>query len=397
MDRFIVLRNLSAASTAAPFDTWSGLGTRHAEVAEPSLSLETLSKQDMREIARDPTVAAVAREMATGLIAPVLAPATATAPAVTSETWGVSAVGAGASSCDGAGVTVAVLDTGIDGSHEAFAGISLQERDFTGTGGGDANGHGTHCAGTICGRDVAGERIGVARGVTRLLVGKVLDGGGSGTSAMIFDAIDWAAREGADVISMSLGFDFPGTVSRRVAAGWPVELATSAALEAYRANLGMFNALMQMIRARAAFGQGCLVIAAAGNESQRDIDPRFEIAASLPAAAEGVISVGALDRGAAGLRVASFSNTFPQLAGPGVAIRSARTGGGIVALSGTSMACPHVVGVASLWWQALRRQGAVPATSAGVFARLMANARTDLLDPQDDPIDRGAGLVAAPA
>ncbi len=78
--------------------------------------------------------------------------------------------------------------------------------------------------------------------------------------------------------------------------GWPVELATSTSLEAYRANLRMFDALMQMIKARGAFGHEPVVIAASGNESKTQVNPDYKIAASLPAAAEGVISVGALQR-----------------------------------------------------------------------------------------------------
>jgi subtilisin family serine protease len=245
----------------------------------------------------------------------------------TGPTWGVTAVGADTSSRTGAGVVASILDTGIDASHPAFTGVDLVEEDFSGSGNGDRQGHGTHCAGTVLGRDVDGNRIGVAPGVTKALIGKVLGDDGSGDSDMIFRGIQWAVQEGAQVISMSLGFDFPGLVKRLVNAGWPVDLATSAALEAYRANLRMFDALMEVVRSRSAFGPGAILVAAAGNESKRNVDPDFEIAAGLPAAAEGVVSVGALQEGAAGLTVASFSNTFPQISGPGVGVLSAKAGG----------------------------------------------------------------------
>jgi subtilisin family serine protease len=62
--------------------------------------------------------------------------------------------------------------------------------------------------------------------------------------------------------------------------------------------------------------------------------------------AEGFVSVAALGQGAVGLRVAPFSNTFANISGPGVAIASAKLGGGLVAMSGTSMATPHVAGLA---------------------------------------------------
>jgi subtilisin family serine protease len=107
---------------------------------------------------------------------------------------------------------------------------------------------------------------------------------------MIFRGIQWALQENADVISMSLGFDFPGLVADLVGQGWPPDLATSLALETYRANLRMFDALMEIVEARAAFGQGTILVAAAGNESQRDLNPEHEIAVSIPAAAQGIVS-----------------------------------------------------------------------------------------------------------
>ena len=201
--------------------------------------------------------------------------------------------------------------------------------------------------------------------------------------------------QGAQVISMSLGFDFPGMVRERVQQGWPPDLATSIALEAYRGNLRMFDALMAMIRAREVFGPGCVVVAVAGNESKRDINPDYEIAASLPAAADGVLSIGALGRSPDGYTIAPFSNSFPKLCAPGVDIKSARAGGGSQTMSGTSMACPHVAGVAALWWEAVRVIG-LPATAATVAARMLATCRLDSLAPHTDSADRGTGMVTAP-
>jgi subtilisin family serine protease len=197
------------------------------------------------------------------------------------------------------------------------------------------------------------------------------------------------------VISMSLGFDFPGLVKRLTDEGWPVDLATSVGLEAYRGNLRMFDALMEMIRSRRPFEPGTIVVAAAGNESRRNIDPNYEIGASLPAAAEDVVSVGALGQSGTGLGIAYFSNTFPQIAAPGVDILSAKAGGGLVGLSGTSMATPHVAGVAALWWEDVFASP-LPATSQTVLARLLANATTQGIDPAVDVADRGVGLVRAP-
>ena len=399
MDDFIILRDLNAGRRrpiGAP-ETF-GPGARRLERGGdapplPQIETERLGGTEMREVQRDPTVVGVARSMPIQLIVP----AGEGGAAAGAPTWGVRAVGADHSPYDGSGVRVAVLDTGIDAAHPAFAGVQLTQRDFTGEGDGDGNGHGTHCAGTVFGRDVDGTRIGVAPGVDRALIAKVLGAGGGGSSQMLFDAMFWAASEGAQVISMSLGFDFPGLGKRLVDQGFPADLATSIALEGYRENIRVFDAMLDLFRAQAAMTGGAVVVAASGNESERDQDPDYEVSASLPAAAFGVISVGALaDGGDAGLTVAPFSNTNPILSAPGVNVLSARAGGGLRALNGTSMACPHVAGVTALWWQALRERN-LPLTAAAVAARMRAAALTDVFAPGTDIADRGEGLARAPA
>ncbi len=350
---------------------------------------ELLSDTAAAEATRDPATRAITPVMPTRLIAPK-----AGVSGKTEDGWGIAAVGADASRFTGAGVTVAVLDTGIDRTHPAFAGIDLVERDFSGSGNGDRQGHGTHCVGTILGRGV-GPRIGVARGVQRALIGKVLGNDGSGESDWIFNALTWAMREGADIISMSLGFDFPGMVAKLIADGWPADLATSTALEAYRGNLRMFDAVMGVLKAQAAFGTEPLVVAAAGNESRRNVNVNYKIAVSLPAAADGVVSVAAVSRGISELVVAPFSNSVALVSAPGVDVISAWPGGGFSSLSGTSMACPHVAGVAALWWEALTRAG-TRANARNVSARLLATARTDVFGIHANEADTGQGLVSAP-
>ncbi|HLT85518.1 MAG TPA: S8 family serine peptidase [Phototrophicaceae bacterium] len=400
---FTVLRDLARAFPTDPFrgagPAIAGDTVEAAAVAAPQVERMTLDKADLRDVVREPDVRAVAPVMPITLIRPVPSSeldGAAEPAAEPGPTWGVRAVGADVSARTGAGVTVAVLDTGIDASHPAFTGVELVQKDFSGDGDGDGQGHGTHCAGTVFGRDVDGTRIGVAPGVTRALIGKVLGNDGSGTSNAIFEGIQWAVQQGADVISMSLGFDFPGLVDQLISGGWPADLATSAALEGYRANLRMFDALMGYVRANAPFGRGTVLVAAAGNESKRTVDPRYEIAVSIPAAAEGVVSVGALAEGGSGLSIAPFSNTFPLVAAPGVAVLSAQAGtSGLVALNGTSMATPHVAGVLALWWEEVLASP-LPQTATTVTAQLLANADLGALAADVDVADRGAGLVKAP-
>jgi subtilisin family serine protease len=307
--------------------------------------------------------------------------------------WGVEAVGAIDCSFSGSGIKVAVLDTGIDASHEAFRGLQLTQRDFTGEGDGDRDGHGTHCAGTIAGRDVNGYRYGVAPGVDELLVGKVLGSDGGSTDALM-RAMLWALELEADVMSMSLGLDFPGLVAYWTENGMALQPATSRALEGYRDNLRLFGTLADVMRASGPFGRAALVVAATGNESQREAPVPYTIGVAPPAASEGFVAVAALGRTSDGaLAVASFSNSGATVAAPGVDILSAKVGGGFTVMSGTSMAAPHVAGVAALWAESLLASAGRIDPSL-LLARLTGNSR-EL--PGVDPLDAGAGLVRSPS
>ena len=245
--------------------------------AKVAVEMDMLSAGDAAAVARKKDVAAVAPVMPMRLVEPLdegLAAPTATGP-----DWGIQAVGAVSSPFTGDGIVVAVLDTGIDSTHPAFTGVNLVTKSFTGSANADDDhGHGTHCAGTIFGRDVGGVRIGVARGVKKALIGKVLGAGGGG-SDQIVKAIQWAVGEGANVISMSLGMDFPGFQKQLVNnAGMPPEVATSRALEGYRLNVILFEKLAAMVLALSDFMQTTLLIAAAGNESRTNVNPDFKIA-----------------------------------------------------------------------------------------------------------------------
>lgn len=272
MAKCIVLRNSQAGSFNPQFGTASrgvNFELTMASPPIPTLEIAEANSRERSDLARDPAVVAVTPAMPTKLIAPVRN-AKGVKPSAIGDAWGVAAVGADVSSSTGAGTVVCVLDTGIDRNHEAFNGVNITEEDFSGDGTGDVQGHGTHCAGTIFGRDVDGARIGVAPGVTDALIGKVLTNSGSGSSEALFQGMQWAADNGAQVISMSLGFDFPGLVANLISQGMPAAPATSTALEAYRGNLRMFDAIMDMIRAREAFGTGTVVVAAAGNEASAE-------------------------------------------------------------------------------------------------------------------------------
>ncbi|MEU3883264.1 S8 family peptidase [Streptomyces californicus] len=222
----------------------------------------------------------------------------------------------------GKGVRAYVVDTGIDTAHTEFGGRAVKGYDAVGDGrdGMDCNGHGTHVAGTV-----GGATSGVAREAS--LVGvRVLDCEGRGTWAGILAGFDWVAKDaertGAPaVLNASLG----GARSSSV------DAAVEAVADA-----------------------GVLPVVAAGNDDRDACDVS-------PAAADGVVAVGASDRQD---RETSFSNwgSCVALYAPGADIASARLGGGTVSLDGTSMASPHVAGVAALYKQ--ENPAAAPATVA---------------------------------
>jgi subtilisin family serine protease len=398
-EKHIILRSAPAATRrratrgARPGPRAGGRAIE-PDAAGMSIEVENIDRRDIPELTNNNDVLAVAPSIPMKLIAPVDFEVTANPAANDGIAWGIKAVGADTSPFTGNGIVIAILDTGIDDSHPAFAGVQIVQKDFTGDGNGDEDGHGTHCAGTVFGRDTNGTRIGIARGVKKALIGKVL-GTDGGSSEQIVSAIQWAVSKGANIISMSLGMDFPGFVQAlQEQNGLPPALATSRALEGYRANVLLFERLASLIRAQGSFIQPTVIIAAAGNESKRDENPDFEIAVSPPAVAEGIISVAALGQGSQGFTVAPFSNTGANVSGPGVGIISAKPGGGFKTLSGTSMATPHVAGVAALWAEKIK--GSNQLSALQLSARLIGSSITDGLQSGIDPFDIGAGLVRAP-
>ncbi|WP_323000195.1 S8 family serine peptidase [Castellaniella sp.] len=294
-------------------------------------------------------------------------PVTPGSPAARPEervSWGIHAVGAGGSTLTGQGIRIAVLDTGLDLSHPDFAGRSIESRSFVaGQPVQDGNGHGTHCAGIAAGpRDPeGGTRYGVA-GEAGLYIGKVLGDDGSGGDGGILEGINWAVAQGCDIVSMSLGS--------------PVEPGQS------------YSRVFEEV-AKRALAAGTLIVAAAGNDSQR---PDSIAPVGHPANCPSIMAVAAVDQN---LNVAPFSSGGLQgdggevnLAAPGVDVLSSWPGNELYrSLSGTSMATPFVAGVA-----ALHAQQDPQVRAARLAVRLVDGAQA-LRDP---PRDVGTGLVRAP-
>lgn len=254
-------------------------------------------------------------------------------------TWGLQATKVVDSPYSGSGIKVAVLDTGLDLTHPDFANRKITTQSFiNGEDVQDRNGHGTHCIGTACGsKDVAGQpRYGIAYNA-EIFAGKVLSNQGFGDDGSILAGIEWAITNGCRVISMSLGASVnPGD---------------------------SFSQVYEQVGQRA-LQNSSLIIAAAGNESAgpdgRRKSPPNPVA--HPANAPSIMAVAALD---ANLQVAAFSNGSinpnggqVDIAGPGVNVYSTSPmPNRYSSASGTSMATPHVAGLAALYAEATGKTG----------------------------------------
>jgi len=356
---------------------------------EVALERGQLTPREAVAATSDPSIVALAPAMPTRAIAATLT------DHADDLGWADAAIGADATQLDGAGVVVAVLDGGVDRAHPTFGDVALVMHDFTGASEPGTGGSGTAIASRIFGSDVAGRRVGVARGVRRALVGQVLDAAGSGTTEDLHEAVLWAARGGARVIALALQIDVAAAISMRVAAGWSPAAATATALAHYRANARVLDLLTVLVSGTAFSETGSLVIAAAGDDSRRcATSPQvaFAAPASVPASAVGALSVGAVAAHPAGLIAASFSSLYPRLCAPGVGIPVARHGGGVCAAAGTAIAMASAAGVAALWCQHL----GPTARARHVTAQILASARPGVFAAAPDPADVGAGLITAP-
>ena len=392
--KLIVFKAAGQAKSLDPIATSSRVPVATASGA--AVSVVEVTAKMAADLHRDPTLTVV-RPMPMTLITPRKA-TQSRSKAPPGVMWGGGAIKANKSHRTGAGVIVAVLDTGIDKTHAAFKGVELITKNFTTEVDHDIDGHGTHCAGTIFGRDVDGRRIGIATGVQKALIGKVLGKGGGSTDQLV-EAINWARDNGADIISMSLGLDFVGYQKELMKERVPSEVATSMALAGYRANVQTFDRLSKLYVESDAI-RSVVLVAAAGNESLRDMSEEFRVTVAPPAAGEAFVSVAAIGPAPADTQalypIASFSNSGARLSAPGVDIWSAKRGGGLTVMSGTSMATPHVTGVAALWLEELRsrtKSSSKPIDARRIIAEIERHAvRLDHLDFED----AGAGLVQAP-
>lgn len=247
------------------------------------------------------------------------------------DVLGTGYTGDTGNSTDGAGATVAVLDTGIDSDHPYLPATTCLGNFTGGTGCEDGQGHGTHVAGTIAALPSSGHR-GIAPGVA-LSIAKVLNDSGSGATSGIAAAINAAAEAGIDVLNMSLGGSMIGGETS--------------------------DALCIAINGANALGTASVV--AAGNEST-------DSGRTSPGGCDGAITVAAYD--SAG-KLASFTNTGADvdIAAPGVAIYSTTNNGLFGSKNGTSMASPHAAAVAALVVAANPA-----ATPADIKAALIANS-----------------------
>ena len=381
MDEVLVIRKVTSQSTGPTFGTRSG--------EDDAVHVDVVSTDDVFDLRRDKTVEIAARAMPLRLIRPYVNDKERQSPQKKGSlecAWGITATGAAESSFHGDGTCVAVLDTGIDASHQAFERVNIVEKDFTGSGTKDIDGHGTHCAGTIFGQDCDGLRIGVARKVSKALIGKVLGEGAGGTTAVLKEAIEWSIDEGANVISMSLGIDFPGYVDHLVETkDLPVAHATSAALQEFSATIRFFDRFSGLLRSQE---NAALILAASGNESSYE----YPIHAALPSSADGFLSVGAVERKEDNFKHAAFSNIGAKIGAPGVDVASARIGGGITFMSGTSMATPHVAGIALLWAEKQMSEYDGRIDVDAVRADLISNSK--IFGMSTDAI--GRGMIQAP-
>lgn len=237
-----------------------------------------------------------------------------------SKLWGIGSKGVKSKDIDFStdSVKVMVLDTGVNCAHEDIVCAGTGFNAITGQEGveaaNDDNGHGTHVAGTICA--VKDNAKGI-RGVSAkcpIVPAKFLSASGSGALFDAIKAINWAANNGVDIINASFG-----------GGGYSAPFQ---------------NAINE------AKNKGILFIAAAGNErNNNDLTRRY------PSSYDNVLSVASIDSRGSLSYFSNYGKESVDVSAPGSDIYSLDYRGGYKSLSGTSMATPHVAGLAALLYE----------------------------------------------
>jgi subtilisin len=287
------------------------------------LALGFVDKSGLASLERDQRVESVVKAPELSLIRPVDArPAKLTA----TTTWGIRRLKADRlwdAGYTGKDVVVGHLDTGVDGSHPAlkdaiaaFAEFDIKGDQVPNAKPWDSDIHGTHTAGTIVGRNVSRGTFGVAPGA-RLASGMVIEGGQ--VIDRILAGLEWIVGQGARILSMSLGL---------------------------RGYTPAFQVVIDALRSA-----NVLPVIAVGNE--------YANSSRSPGNYANVLSIGAMDENDT---VADFSSSqkfdrpadplVPELVAPGVEVLSCVPGGKYAQMDGSSMATPHVAGLAALLLQA---------------------------------------------
>ena len=316
-----------------------------------------LSEESISALKKDPHVAYIEADKVITVVEPVLVASSSDQELV--DSWGVKRIGADMAAMQGitgAGVKVAILDTGIDSNHpdlkDNYKGGYNFVYDNNDPYDDSRYGHGTHLAGIIAARDNGTGVVGVAPEASIYAL-KVLNGGLMGSTTDILAGIEWAITNKMNVINMSFGAQMDSQAFRDAC--------------------------------DAAFKSGIVLVAAAGNFNQPIVDN--------PAGFDPVIAVSAT---AQDDTKAPFSNygAKVELSAPGVAVMSTVPGGGYGLMSGTSQAAPHVSGVAALIFSTgIKDENGDGSLADEIRQRLVATA-TDLGDPGRD-VYFGYGLVNA--
>ncbi|WP_298434368.1 S8 family peptidase [Geobacter sp.] len=334
----------------------------------PAIAAE-LPEEEIARLKKDPSVAYVVDNIKFALIRPV-EPLSVPSPEYV-DSWGVQRIGsetAASRGFKGAGVKVAIVDSGIDYNHpdlkDNYRGGYNFVADNADPYDDDSQSHGTHVAGVIAARDNGTGVVGVAPEASLYAV-KVFGANNTGGDMdTVVAGIEWAIDNKMDVINLSIGYS--GDI--------------------YSVYPDYFQPLKDACDR--AYQAGIVLVAAAGNDNREIV--------SVPAAFDSVIAVAATDQNdQRAIFTSPYASSYGakvELAAPGTFIKSTVSGGGYALLSGTSQAAPHVAGAAVV----LLSSGIADANGNGsradeVRARLDGTAK-DLGDPGRDKYF-GWGLV----